>query len=80
MRFEIIHVRAGAVNLCADGVARAVDETIRESLVSNVISSGIVYFEAADVTLRFHCTGDGFNSAISGVPNHLENLTDTVRR
>ena len=54
VRFEIVHIRAGAVNFGSDRVAGAMDKTVAESPVADVISRCIVHFESADVALRLH--------------------------
>src|SRR5208283_3285112 len=45
VRFEIVHVGAGAVNFLADGVSGAMDKIFAEAFVSDMSASRVVHFE-----------------------------------
>ena len=72
--FQVVHVRARAVHLFADGVSGAMDEVLAESLVLNVGAGGVIDFETVQDLAARDGGLDALDGAIAGVAHHFEDI------
>ncbi len=74
VRFEIVHVRAVAVDLLPDTVASAVDEAVAVAGRGNHVAGRPIDFKALDVPAGGKGRADRLNRRIAGLGDDLKNL------
>ena len=77
--FEVVEVRAGAVNLVGDVVAGAVHEEIAEAGVADDGAGGVVGLEAVDGAVFGEGLLDGCDGGVTGVADGIKNHLLFVR-
>ena len=77
--FEVVEVRAGAVNLVGDVVAGAVGEEVGEAGVADDGAGGIVGLEAADGAVLGEGLLDGCDGGVAGVADGFKDQSALLR-
>ena len=72
--FQVVEVRAGAVNLVGDVVAGAVGEVLGEAGGANYGAGGIVGLEAADGAVLGEGLLDGGDGGVAGVADGFKDV------
>ncbi len=80
VRFEVVHVGAGAVHLGADRVAGAVKEVLAEAPLADRTAGRVVHLEAAQQAAGAYALLDKLHGAVARLGHDLENVGDFRRR
>ena len=74
VRFQIVHVRTGAVNFLANGVPSAVNEVVAKTFFLNVAAAGVVHFESVDEFAVADRVFDAFDGAVTPTCYNFEHV------
>src|SRR5690349_20916864 len=80
VRLQVVHIRACAMNLFADGVPGAMHKILAESLLLDVASGGVIHIESMDHFVIADSRRHALDSSIASVAHNFEDIPDRVGR
>src|SRR5580704_14499151 len=74
VRLQVVHIRAGPVNILADRMSQPMEEIIPEPLLANIAARRIVHFKPAQLLFRRHRLFNAPDPTIPSLRHHTEHL------